>query len=644
VKKENVFRWIAFLLVAVLVAVGVIPSMTFAAESKATAKFAIETKISGDTPKEAETFTFQLTPEGNAPVPEKTTITIKGEGKGAFGEIDYTKVGRGVYNYTIQEKKGDDSNYTYDTKDVYHVRVRVDYNVSRQLTAVVSVRKNDSSEKTDAIVFVNKYDAPQAPIESSTEVPPQTQPQTPTEESTEGSDETDAEAVKRAKVVIKKVDSTGKILTGAKLAIKDSDTGEEILEWTTDGSSKDVTNQLSAGKTYYLVEKQAPSGYLVAADVEFTVPAKGGQLEIEMVDPKKEASSKLGSISVTKSIVLMDAFEDIDLYAEDETYYVGLFTDAKGNHPYGSDFVKAVHIQKASHAEVVYSNLPEGTYYVFETTQDGTPFMKDETVEVNGDYCTCKFEDDNNKVEIVQKTNQLDGKVNLINEYVDFPDGFSYRAMVNITKKVVFDGSAISTNDKFYAGIFTSETDETPMNVVSLSNNGTITAEVPLGGVNGDGAVTYYIYETDANGNKVDKDNFSYVVTGEGKVSLDKSQTEASITITNEAKDEPEYSEGTEIENSGKTIIETESDLDNELKGNSNNNSNNSNGNSNSNNNSNSNVNGNGSTGSQQTSTSPISQIVNSVVTGDTTVIIAYLLLLGVAGMGVVTIMRRKKK
>ena len=83
-----------------------------------------------------------------------------------------------------------------------------------------------------------------------------------------------------------------------------------------------------------------------------------------MVDYAKEES--LGSISVTKRVAkLDDNFELIDLVTEDATFYVGLFTDEAGKHPFGNDYVRAIQIKKASVSEPVeFTNLPTGTYYI----------------------------------------------------------------------------------------------------------------------------------------------------------------------------------------------------------------------------------------------------------------------------------------
>lgn len=127
----------------------------------------------------------------------------------------------------------------------------------------------------------------------------------------------------------------------------------------------------------------------------------------------------------------------------------------------------------------------------------------------------------------------MKGKVNLTNAYLELPDGFAYRAFIDVTKKVLENGVEKATDETFYAGIFTGETENAPMTLVELKNNGKVTVEVPLGGPDGDQPITYYVFETDAQGNKLDKDTFIYIVSGEGQVSVSREKIQSDITITN---------------------------------------------------------------------------------------------------------------
>ena len=342
----------------------------------------------------------------------------------------------------------------------------------------------------------------------------------------------------QTKVYIKKTDADGNPLSGAKMAVINPETNQIVVEpWTTDGTVKEITGKLIAGKTYYLRELEAPKGYLVSADEEFTVPEKAEEdiLEVTMTDPKDEGKEKLGSISVIKKIVSREIAGDYELYVNDATYYVGLFTDPDGNHPYGQNAIREAHIVNGSASEpVVYEKLPTGTYYVLETTKNGTPIPMNSEVTDDKSSFVCEVTDGGtNAVEINTEAEKMKGKVNLTNAYLELPDGFAYRAFIDVTKKVLENGVEKATDETFYAGIFTGETENAPMTLVELKNNGKVTVEVPLGGPDGDQPITYYVFETDAQGNKLDKDTFIYIVSGEGQVSVSREKIQSDITITN---------------------------------------------------------------------------------------------------------------
>lgn len=358
-------------------------------------------------------------------------------------------------------------------------------------------------------------------------------------------------------VSIEKRDTSGNPLSGAVLELwkqadsvdagveadadrTKADNGDILLEtWTSDGTPHELTAELAVGGTYYLHEAQVPEGYLQAADILFTVE-NGEPITLVMED--KDQAGMLGQIQVTKRLSTIDetTFDNIDLVAADATYYVGLFTDAEGKHPYGADYVKEIHIQNASSGTVTYDNLPSGTYYVFETQQDGTviPYGELQTINAeSGEGFACVGDGAEGGAKEI--TLQLDagtaaGSTELENVYYGtLPEGFAYQGQIMLTKAIVKDGAPADSDDTFYAGIFTSETETAPYKVVTLENNGTVTVEVPLGGENGMDPVTYYIYETDANGNKVDKDSFAYTVSGEGTVALDMNSTVGTRTIIN---------------------------------------------------------------------------------------------------------------
>ena len=337
------------------------------------------------------------------------------------------------------------------------------------------------------------------------------------------------------KASILKTDKDGNGLAGATLAIKDGETNEIVEQWVTTKEAYDITGKLVVGKEYYLTEIALPSGYQWAKDISFTVP-EDGIVSLTMVD--EELSKSVGSISVTKKIAAIDGVELVDLIAEDATYYVGLFTDEAGKHPYGDDYVREIRIQKASvSAPVEYTNLPSGTYYILETDKDGNPIaLNEEQKGTDGSSYICTVEENStNQVELDLNTAKGKGEVTLVNAYYNLPEGYSLKANIDILKEVLKDGSSVTVEDTFYAGIFTKDAsgNYNLYKVVQLEQNGTVTVEVPLGGAEGTEPITYYVFETDQAGNRVTEDNFIYDVSGEGEVTVSKDNNYGSLTITN---------------------------------------------------------------------------------------------------------------
>ena len=79
---------------------------------------------------------------------------------------------------------------------------------------------------------------------------------------------------------ISKKDVYGREIVGAKMQIKDS-TGKIIDEWTSDGTEH-IVSALTSGK-YTLHETASPAGYVLAADIVFTID-KDNNVEVEKTD------------------------------------------------------------------------------------------------------------------------------------------------------------------------------------------------------------------------------------------------------------------------------------------------------------------------------------------------------------------------
>ncbi|MEG2478017.1 SpaA isopeptide-forming pilin-related protein [Gordonibacter sp.] len=125
-----------------------------------------------------------------------------------------------------------------------------------------------------------------------------------------------------------KVDPDGRLLAGAKLQVVDARGSAVDQPWTssTDGAHR-IEGKLVAGKTYQLVELEAPSGYAVSDPVAFTVenpvlgPDQNFVQKVRMVDQRLPApvgntsTGKLGKTSDVLEGALLGLFAVVGIGA-----------------------------------------------------------------------------------------------------------------------------------------------------------------------------------------------------------------------------------------------------------------------------------------------------------------------------------------
>ena len=426
----------------------------------------------------------------------KVIETVKNDEKGAisFSKLSYTEKDAGkTFTYTVNEKLPSEADtYVYD-KTVYTVTVNVEDNRDGTLKLTTKVNGEDYTET--AMKFVNDT----------------------------------------TKVTISKVDDTTlKALAGAKLQVVD-DQDKVVEEWTSDGTPHVLTAKLVLGKTYKLVEAEAPLGYEIAEPITFTVDADDTKNAVEMKDAMTK--SKTAAIEITKELKLNDALAG----AKDMTFYAVLFADAECTIP-ASD-VKALEFKNASSSTVTFINLDLGrTYYVSETDVTGkaidSGMTPDEKVYVpvypQGQAITVT--EDGAKSSITFE-----------NQFSEWPDGFYKIATLNVTKKLLgADGNALESDEIFYAGIFddkecTTLSTRTEKNILTLDlAGGSTVSESTQAVVIPDESFTLYVAETDAEGNLVGgTDGFRYAVTVEnGNVLFDENNLNAEVTIINQEQPE----------------------------------------------------------------------------------------------------------
>lgn len=288
--------------------------------------------------------------------------------------------------------------------------------------------------------------------------------------------------------------------------------------------------------------------------IPYAVDGPAWEYDVEAF-PKAEKvkqEDKKGNLTVTKKLYTADEFWNyVEICAADATYYVRLFLDESATIPYGD--VKAIHIQGQSSGSVTYTDLAPGTYYLRETDAQGNPmpleegFIDDTGAVVN---CTITVNDeDTTEVTFDAREENFSQESVVENLYTDIPDGFYMERLLWIQKNVIEDGEQITTDDKFYATVneIDLETgEETTIMTVELKQNDKVRVTFHVMDIaEKDVLHTYRVFESDEEGNPVDKETFGYTVGGEGKVSFVGEDNEKTITITNTVSEEEEEEEKT---------------------------------------------------------------------------------------------------
>ncbi len=319
------------------------------------------------------------------------------------------------------------------------------------------------------------------------------------------------------------------------------------LTGTTDGNGNLSFSSLPKG-VYLLVQTGATDSCKVSPmliSVPYTSDGTTFDYDVQAF-PKAEKTDKYkkGELTVTKKLSVIDpvTMDFVDICAPNATYYVRLFLDESATIPYGD--VQAIHIQGQSSGSVSYSDLPSGTYYLRETDAQGNPrpldssFTDDTGVEVN---CTIQVNgNDTTGIVFDASADHFDTQEAVVdNIYVKIPDGYYLDRELWIEKKVLKDGSQTTTDETFYATVVEVDPDtgeETKIETIDLIQNGKVQVTLPPISEleDADTVYRYRVYESDADGNAVDKNTFGYEVSGEGNIEFAGNEDgDKTITITN---------------------------------------------------------------------------------------------------------------
>ena len=157
---------------------------------------------------------------------------------------------------------------------------------------------------------------------------------------------------------------SGSVVVGAMLQIIDSK-GAVVEEWTTTKDDHVITSKLVAGAKYTLHEKSAPKGFVLAADVPFTVSTDGSINEVEMKDDWTKVTVAKYS-NATMKLLAGSTLQVIDSKTNDVVYEwttEGTATRFEGFLEAGKEYILRETKAPAGHtvaADVVFTVSTDG--------------------------------------------------------------------------------------------------------------------------------------------------------------------------------------------------------------------------------------------------------------------------------------------
>lgn len=347
------------------------------------------------------------------------------------------------------------------------------------------------------------------------------------------------------KVSIKKTDITGsEELAGARLLLKDKE-GNVIEGWMSGTEAHVFEKELIAGETYTLAEVTAPDGYEVAANITFTVnkdgtvQINGEAAENNEVIMKDEATpvGEEGKLVVSKLVTFQGKNQAVN-----RTFYVALFSDADCTEKVSN--VKELRCEGAWSAYTVFEHLKDGTYYVAETDEDGNKLESSEACKIEGNGTKCE-------ITPIQKTAYA-----VIENQLQIPGDDFLNTVHNltVTKTVTLDGEPISDkyNGTFYVSLFTdpyytNRIGDVKALQIQKGKSSSVTFTDLADG-------TYYVAETDKDGNPVENNDFDFDVSYDGDITVafTEQNTDAALGITNDMTERnPEYDKYLEEDEDG---------------------------------------------------------------------------------------------
>ena len=166
-------------------------------------------------------------------------------------------------------------------------------------------------------------------------------------------------------VAVTKVDENNKALAGAELVITNVKTKQIVDKWTSTEELHYVSG-LIEGQTYILAEVQAPYGYEITKEIEFTVTQDKELQTIQMQDTPIYASVQVEKVDAqTGENIKSNKFE-FTIFADEQC----------------TQEIKTVNAN-TEEGTALFEKLTYGTYYIKETKAPKGYELSDEVVKID---------------------------------------------------------------------------------------------------------------------------------------------------------------------------------------------------------------------------------------------------------------------
>ena len=157
------------------------------------------------------------------------------------------------------------------------------------------------------------------------------------------------------------------------------------LSRTSDAEGNITVTDLAEGM-YLVVQTDANSSVMVSPmliSVPFADQEQGWMYDVQAYP--KTSTKQHTQIQVTKRIYNVDENDNVIPLEtkEDVTYKVGVFSDQEGTIPFRDDYLQDIHINGASSGTATWTDVPDGTYYVFELDEDGKLLQQNTEIKVD---------------------------------------------------------------------------------------------------------------------------------------------------------------------------------------------------------------------------------------------------------------------